>query len=76
MDWKNFVLMILGALLPVVYVTWLVDLNIPLSQEQFVATVIWLLGLIFGWNFKSIRVKKAIKQATGKTYEQLIQSKR
>jgi hypothetical protein len=56
MDFKNILRLVLGVLLPVIFVA-LKTLypDFPLSQDTFVMLVIWAVGLLIGgWNLKIV----------------------
>lgn len=60
MYWKNLLALFLSALLPAVYTIFIsIFKDFPLSQEQWIALWLWIVGmLIGGWNLKSFIIKR------------------
>ena len=59
MNWKNVILAVLGSVIPFLYSALVGKFpDFPLDQSNFLAIIIWVVGLaIGGWNLKSIHVK-------------------
>jgi len=51
LDWKSLLKAVLAALVPVVYTVLVTAYpDFPLPQDQFVQTVLWIIGMaIGGW---------------------------
>ena len=70
MDWKSILYMFFGAMLPVIYAAFIKqNPSFPLTQVDFVETILWILGAIVGgWNAMKIKVNYMMLKKQGKTY--------
>ena len=69
MNWKEYVRLVLGALLPVAY-TLLKQKNpdFPLAQDKFVELILYLIGgAVGGWQLLRFKIKLQMSEASSKT---------
>jgi len=74
MDWKSILYMFLGAMLPVVYASFIKhNPSFPLTQPDFVETILWILGsLVGGWNAMKLNINAKLLKKEGKSYAEFI----
>jgi len=72
-DWKSFLKVFLGALLPMLYTVLIAKHpDFPIFLDEFVSVGLWIVGLIVGgWGLAEMRMKSKLKKA-GYDYEKLV----
>jgi len=77
MDWKNVLYLFLSIILPMIYQIGIANNpSFPLSESQFINTVIWIIGAIVGgWNLRTLSVNWEMTKKTGKNYVEFIKEK-
>ena len=70
MDWKSILYMFLGAMLPVIYAAFIKNNpSFPLTQVDFVETILWIIGsIIGGWQAMRLKVNYMLLNKQNKTY--------
>ena len=70
MDWKSILYMFLGAMLPVIYAAFIKNNpSFPLTQVDFVETILWIIGsIIGGWQAMRLKVNYMLLKKQNKTY--------
>jgi hypothetical protein len=76
MDWKSILYMFLGAMLPVVYAAFIKNNpSFPLTQVDFVETILWIIGsIIGGWQAMKMKVNYYLLKKQGKSYAEWLRS--
>ena len=76
MDWKSILYMFLGAMLPVVYAAFIKNNpSFPLTQVDFVETLLWIIGsIVGGWQAMKMKVNYYLLKKQGKSYAEWIKS--
>lgn len=77
MDWKNILYLFLSVLLPVIYQIGIKNNpSFPLSENQFIETLVWVIGsIVGGWNLRTLSVNWAMVKKVGKNYAEFLKDK-
>ncbi len=62
MNWKDYLRMTLAALLPLTYSLFIKNNpDFPLTEEQWLETIIWIIGaFIGGWESMKFKIRKIL----------------
>lgn len=74
MNWKDLLKSVLGPLVAYLYTQLISHYpSFPMFDEDFVAVILWIVGLVVGgWGLAAMWMKSKLKKA-GYNYEKMVQ---